>query len=1115
MLKIRFVSALARAFFVGFLAGWMGSAASTGRAQDSKEFRPRVAPASSEAQLAIKTFKIPQGLKVDLWAAEPLLANPVAIATDAQGRWYVCETFRHTDGVLDIRGIMPWLDEELASKSVEERIAIMRRHLTDEQIQSYTRESERIRLLTDQDGDGRADHATVFAEGFNHLEDGIGAGVLVRDGDVYYTCIPDLWLLRDEDGDGKAEIKESLQHGYGIRVGYLGHDLHGLRMGPDGKIYFSIGDRGLNVKQGGHRVTSFECGAVLRCNRDGSELEIVHRGLRNPQELAFDQFGDLFAGDNNSDGGDKARFVYVVEGGDSGWRIGFQFITRPNSRGPWIAERMDEPLTDPNLQPAFLVPPVADIGSGPSGLTHDPGTGLPEAYRDHFFLCDFRGSRSASGIHCFKVEPNGATFRVAKLRPFLWNILATDTDFGVDGGLYVSDWVEGWNKPGKGRIYRVHDPAEDADPLVRQTETLLREGMAKRSNSERAHWLAHPDQRVRLEAQFALADEGPAAISNLREVAAKSTNQLARLHAIWGLGQISSASKDPGPKGTALEPLLALLDDADGEVRAQAARVLGNERFAPAYDRLVALTKDSNSRVQFFAAMGLGKLGRSSAWPAVIDLIRSNADRDPYLRHAGVMALTRLKKPAALEAAAQDSSPAVRMAALLTMRRLGQPEVGRFLTDPEPRLVLEAARAVNDLPLKEALPQLAAILSKGGPVPLLRRAVNANFRVGKKPQAQALVAFALVTNAPAAIRAEAIERVGDWVQPPGRDAVTGLWRPLPKRSGAVATAALSDHLSSLLNGPADVQVAAIRAVEKLGMHQTGPALLAKVKAAGEDGRVRVAALRTLAALKDPGLAAAINLGLVSPDRSLRREATRWQAQSNPTEAVRQLETSLAKGSIPEKQAALAILGATPGAEVDRLLSSWLDKLLAGGVPPALRLDILEAAGQRHATNITEMVQRYEASRKGDDPLRGYRECLEGGNATEGRMIFFERVDVSCVRCHKINGEGGDAGPNLSQVGARQNREYIMESILYPNQKIAPGFETVLVFLKSGAGYAGVLTKETETTLEINSPEDGPITISKADIKSREKGLSGMPAELRQILSKRDVRNLVEFLSGLK
>src|SRR5256886_9987565 len=288
---------------------------------DSRYSKAFVAPASDEGELAIKRFQGAPGLKVDLWAAEPMLANPVAFNFDEKGRAYVCETFRLNAGVDDIRGIMDWLDEELACRTTDDRLAEMKRHLGDRFAQ-YSEYSERIRRIEDRDGDGKADHATVFADGFNTPLDGIAAGVLARQGAVWYANIPNLWLLRDTNGDGVADFRQSLHYGLGVRVGFLGHDAHGVHFGPDGKIYFSIGDRGSNVKLAeGRSVGDPDTGCVFRCSPDGSELEGFAFGLRNPQDLVFDQHGNLFTGDNNSDSGDQARWVYVVEGGDSGWRV--------------------------------------------------------------------------------------------------------------------------------------------------------------------------------------------------------------------------------------------------------------------------------------------------------------------------------------------------------------------------------------------------------------------------------------------------------------------------------------------------------------------------------------------------------------------------------------------------------------------------------------------------------------------------------------------------------------------------------------------------------------------------------------------------------------------------
>ena len=306
---------------------------------------------------------------------------------------------------------MDWLDDDLACRTVADRVAMYRKFL-GKGFEDFKVEHERVRQIVDRDHDGKADTATVFADGFNDPAAGIGAGLLARKGEVWYACIPWLWKLRDTTGAGKATERSLLHEGYGVHVGFLGHDLHGLRMGPDGMLYFSIGDRGFNVTtREGRQLAVPDTGSVLRCNPDGTGLEVFATGLRNPQELAFDQFGNLFTCDNNSDSGDRARWVYVVEGGDSGWRIGYQFIEEPVSRGPWNEEMLWDPRRA--AQAAYLVPPVANISDGPSGLTYDPGVSLlPERYKDHFFLVDFRGGSGQSGIRSFAVKPKGASFEL-------------------------------------------------------------------------------------------------------------------------------------------------------------------------------------------------------------------------------------------------------------------------------------------------------------------------------------------------------------------------------------------------------------------------------------------------------------------------------------------------------------------------------------------------------------------------------------------------------------------------------------------------------------------------------------------------------------------------------
>lgn len=504
---------------LGFALLALAAAAQDSGHDPAKPFEPKIAAASKEPEQAMKRVRLPSGTKIELFAAEPLLANPVAFCFDEKGRCYVAETYRIQKGVTDNRNHMYWLDDDLACRTVADRVAMYKKHLKD-QFSSYEVAHDRVRLIEDTKGTGIADKATVFADGFHFAADGIGAGVLARKGNVYYTCIPNLWLLKDTKGTGKADFRKALSTGYGVHVSFYGHDMHGLRMGPDGRLYFSIGDRGFNVKTAEGKTLAFpDTGAVLRCEPDGSNLEVYAYGLRNPQELAFDEYGNLFTGDNNSDSGDKARLVYVVEGGDSGWRIGYQYGSQMSDRGPWNAEKLWH--LPHEGQPAYIVPPVAHVADGPSGLCYNPGgAALPDRYAGHFFMCDFRGTPNISGVRSFAVKPKGAGFEMVDQHECIWSVLATDCDFGPDGGLYVSDWVQGWEGTGKGRIYRVVDPEKRKSAAVLEVKKLLAEGFDKRPIPELVKLLEHPDMRVRQEAQFALADKDLDAEEALSEVVA-------------------------------------------------------------------------------------------------------------------------------------------------------------------------------------------------------------------------------------------------------------------------------------------------------------------------------------------------------------------------------------------------------------------------------------------------------------------------------------------------------------------------------------------------------------------------------------------------------------------
>lgn len=1034
-------------------------------------------------------------------ATESLVANPVAICLDEHQNLYIAETFRQSRGVEDNRGHSEWLLDDLAAQTVDDRRAYITKHAHGS-LDHYTSQSERIRRLTDDDGDRVMDRAAVFAEGFNDVVDGTGADVRVRDGDVYYTCIPSLWRLRDADRDGKSDQRESLLSGFGVRFAFRGHDLHGLRFGPDGRLYFSIGDRGFNVTtREGKDLLMVDRGAVLRCEPDGSDLQIVASGLRNPQDLAFDELGNLFTCDNDSDHDDQCRLAYIVPGSDSGWRMYYQYL---NDRGPWVREGLWKPSHAG--QAAYILPPLANIADGPSGMAYYPGVGMSKEYAGHYFLADFRGGAADSGVLTFSLKPQGASFEPVGVRKLLWRILATDVEFASDGSLYVADWLNGWDGTGQGRVIRLWDPDNvEKSPLAADPRAFR--AMAP---DRLAELLAHPDQRVRQEAQFALADLGD--VDTLIAIARNGSEQLARIHAIWAVGQI-------GRRHSVSPDLLTpLVNDPDAEIRAQTIKTLGD---LPAAAELalafVAALGDPSPRVQSFAAFSLARCHDPTAIQPLLDLLAANQGHDLVLRHAAVMGLTGQGDGAALEPYLTQKQPReARLGLLLALRRLGSPLVARFLNDADPLIVLEAARAMHDEDRDGELDILAAVdpttvgsLPNETLDPLARRIINANFRLGR---GDAVLEWAQFDGLPDELRRLALESLLDWADPSVLDKVTGEYSPLAKnRDASSIAAALRVALPTWLEGdrPPDLAVFALAA--KYRIVEATP-LLKKLATRGElPADVRVAAVNALAEMNVEGLPDILSTALQDASPAVRVAALEWIAKQSKSadSLVAQLDAAMQRGAWTEQQRAVALLAACRCDAADAVLKQWLARLASGEAPPQIELELREAAEVRKLP-IADGSAAAPASAA--DPLADYRQCLVGGDEERGRKIFRERGDLACSRCHILEPELTSVGPNLSQIGAAKPRDYLLEAVVDPNKAIATGFEMTVLVTDDGLTVSGIVKAENDDTVQLAKPDGTIATIDKKMIEERLPGLSAMPTDLGKTLSKRDLRDLVEFLA---
>ena len=267
--------------------------------------------------------------KVTHFADKSMIDNPLALTFDEKNRMYVAEIGRFHRGVEDTRRHNYWFLDEIKIKTLDDRLKMYDKWIAQGKFQKgwFSKYADRIVRLEDKDGDGKADEKKMYAS-FNDRLDGNGSSVYYHEGKVYYTNIPNLWSLEDRDDDGVAEHKEVLQKGFGLRLGVNGHDMHGLEMGPDGRMYWSNGDRGYNfVSKEGKVFKDLNGGAIFRCEPDGSNIEIFCSGNRNPQDLAFDQYGNLFSVDNNQGRGDRSRLCYFMEGGEIGWMSGYENLT--------------------------------------------------------------------------------------------------------------------------------------------------------------------------------------------------------------------------------------------------------------------------------------------------------------------------------------------------------------------------------------------------------------------------------------------------------------------------------------------------------------------------------------------------------------------------------------------------------------------------------------------------------------------------------------------------------------------------------------------------------------------------------------------------------------------
>lgn len=527
-------------------------------------------PAAETKSPPRPAIKVPEGFTAELLFQLPEIEHPSVVTCDDDGNLFVGED------PMDMRG-------------------------------PTTKEFDRI-LLFRWDPNGGPPKKTVFCENLSAV-----FGMVWLDGSLYVMHAPHYTMFRDTDGDGVADVRKDLADGFGPPAGIFGFNDHivtGTRLGMDGRIYVSVGDKGIQKATGADGSTiTLEGGGVVRMRPDGTELEVVTSGTRNHLDVAMDSLDNIFTYDNTDDGlGWWTRFTHHVPTGYYGYP--YDYHPHPDRHLPRISEHG---------------------GGSPCGAACYREAAWPEKYRNSPFFCEWGKGK----VQNFYLERSGATF-TAKIEDFAikegeGDFRPVDLCFSPDGKhMYLADWnFGGWTNPKQaGRLFRITYVGTEVPPEPPRT--------AQSANvNEVAAALGHPSHRERMLAQQRMATFGEAAIGPLSQSAVHAESPWARIHAVWALNGLM----DTLPNFDPTTIWLACLRDQNENVRAQAARALGLRRQKMGTLALHETLKDQDPTVRLQSALALGRIADPRSAVPLTDALKES---DPTTRFIVMQAIRAL-----------------------------------------------------------------------------------------------------------------------------------------------------------------------------------------------------------------------------------------------------------------------------------------------------------------------------------------------------------------------------------------------------------------------------------------------------------------------------------------
>jgi putative membrane-bound dehydrogenase-like protein len=1056
-----------------------------------------------EPKDAAKTFHVLDGFEMQLIAAEPLVTDPVAITYDADGRAYVCEMNDY-----------PYTDKAAHKPSQE--------NPTDAHI-------GKVRLLTDTDGDGTFDKATVFADGLSWP-----TGAACWKGGIFVTATPDVWYLKDTNDDGVADVRQKVLTGFKkLNVqAVMNNPIWGL----DHRIYIAGGSNGGEIQ----RVPGSE--SVMPIPSDFKPLPIKRNDFSfdpSTGDVRLESGGARF-GNTFDDWGNRflcnirnpcqhvvlpyrylARNPYLVvpsalndcaEAGDQ------LPVYRTSPPEPWREFRAKRWVQEgSHLPKSELV--GAGVVTSSSGITVYRGDAYPKEYRDFAFVADVAGNL----FYRMKLVPDGVTFKAVQVDGNKNFCTSDDLWFrpvnfvnAPDGCLHVCDMYREviehpWSIPDdihtavdllrgrdRGRIWRLV-PRTVVPPSGGSGKAAAEAGTTKRitpklssaSTQDLVALLDHPNAWHRETAQRLLFErKDKAAVEPLRELVKSGKTAQGRIAALWTLAsfEVLRATMIPTLGGPLKQELVTLkmgdgtpavkaTEDSDANVREHALMILG-----------ASLANPWNGQRKI-DSKGFGDgSGTPGPWLDAWYAIQARCE-DPSIR----------VRVCAVEASSVYSfgfggSPIQHMIGMVLpkdgndawarRRVLGASQSSQFTSMMLRRLVSRrrdnAARIELDLIRETAT---IAVASKR-----THDLADALVELGEPSATNSDSLIEL-----AAMIGNAMLRTGwTWRDAPfKKDETTFFDVNLPQFMKKLELELLRRLEES--HTSADQRIQCLTALASMrGLEDMKPSLASSLQPT-QPAELQLAALEALGSYREPAVADMLIDAWPKMTPALRDKAT--TILLSRTDRIGKLLDAIEAKKITPAQLSVAAK-ATLGRQKTPALAERIAKLIGDG-----------SSSNRKAVIETYLTAMGIKERDLPSPGGAKLAPLLAGDVTRGSKVY----EMACMVCHKFADKGNDVGPHLGTIKA-WTAEQLVTNILDPNREVSPNFALYIVETNDGRTLAGLIASETAGNLTLKRADGGTDTVLRSEIKSlTSPGISLMPEGLEAAITPQQMADLIAYL----